>query len=124
MEGNNNFGISNTNPLFIKADKLAKEIYASCRLFPKDEIFGLTSQLRRAALSVILNIVEGFARQGENEFRRFLIISFGSLKETTYLLDFAHEQKYLNQDSYQRLLDLANEVSKISWSILYGKKEK
>ena len=108
----------NSNPLFVKADLLAKMVYEITQKFPKHEIYGLTSQLRRAGLSVILNIVEGFARGGKNEFKRFLFISFGSLKETKYLLYFAFYQKYLSENEYKKTLSLAEEVAKIIWSIV------
>ena len=120
-QGTSQFGISLTNPLFIKADTLAKLVYKICLQFPKHEMYGLTSQLRRAGLSVILNIIEGFARQSHNEFRRFLIISFGSLKETKYLLYFALEQNYLSQDAYQEVMKIAEEVAKITWVIIRQK---
>lgn len=109
------------NPLYCKADLLAKEVYKKCRLFPKHEMYGLTSQLRRAVLSIILNIVEGFARQGDKEFRRFLVIAFGSLEETRYLLEFSVEQNYINNEEYSSLLKILDEVAKIIWSILYKK---
>ncbi len=109
------------NPLFIKADLLAKEIYKISKNFPKDEMYGLTSQLRRAALSVILNIIEGFARQSPNEYRRFLLISFGSLKETQYLLSFAQEQNYLSEIEYRQTYSISEEVAKILWTIIHKK---
>jgi four helix bundle protein len=115
MEGNNE------NPLFVKADMLAKEVYEVSKDFPREEVYGLTSQLRRAGLSVILNIVEGFARQTPNEFRRFLLIAFGSVKETKYLLYFSKEQKYYSEEKYQEVLMVAEEVSKILWSIIHKK---
>lgn len=111
--------ISKTNPLYAKADQLAKEVYKKCRLFPKEEMYGLTSQLRRAVLSIILNIVEGFARGGDKEFRRFLLISFGSLEETRYLLEFSVEQKYLSKDDHEYLILIMDELAKILWSIIY-----
>ena len=107
------------NPLFIKADLLAKKVYSITRIFPRNEEFGITSQLRRAGLSVILNIVEGFARQGAVEYRRFLVIAFGSLKETKYLLYFSHQQNYLDTAAYQEVLSVAEEVSKILWTIIH-----
>ena len=115
------------NPLFIKEDLFAKEVYKITQDFPKDEMYSLTSQLRRAGLSVILNIVEGFARwsdqnsKSDKEFKRFLIISFGSLKESRYLLYFAKEQKYFEEKEYEQILDLSNEVSKIIWRIINPK---
>jgi len=112
MEGEKN------NPLFIKGDLLAKYIYRATQRFPKSEIYGITSQLRRAGMSVILNIIEGFARQSTREFKRFLCISFGSLKETKYLLEFSKEQKYLTEKEYQEIFLLSEEVAKIIWSII------
>ncbi|PJB19449.1 four helix bundle protein, partial [Candidatus Falkowbacteria bacterium CG_4_9_14_3_um_filter_36_9] len=56
------------------------------RSFPKDELYGITSQLRRAALSVILNYIEGYARKRDKVYKNFLEISYGSLKEAKYLL--------------------------------------
>lgn len=107
------------NPLFVKSDLLAKRVYEVTRGFPKEEVYGLTSQLRRSGLSVILNVVEGFARQTPKEFKRFLLIAFGSVKETKYLLYFAKEQKYYSESEYQEVLDIAEEVSKILWTIIH-----
>ena len=74
-----------------KADLLAKEIYVRTRSFPKEELYGLTSQLRRAGLSIPVNIVEGYARKSRKELQQFLNISLGSLAETEYLLKFAFD---------------------------------
>lgn len=85
------------------ADALAFEVYCATREFPKSEIFGLTSQIRRSAVSVAANIVEGSARQHEREYVQFLYLAFGSLAETGYYLDLAHRLKYL-KDASHRLL--------------------
>jgi len=77
------------------ADALAFATYEATREFPKTEAFGLTSQLRRAALSVATNIVEGSARQHGREYLQFLYVAFGSACETGYLLDFARRLGYL-----------------------------
>ncbi|MEW6407450.1 MAG: four helix bundle protein [Patescibacteria group bacterium] len=69
-------------------DGFVNKVYNYTRNFPKEEIFGLTSQLRRAALSAILNYIEGYARQSKNSLRNFLEISYGSLKECKYLIYF------------------------------------
>ena len=65
-----------------KANKLALEVYLAAKSFPKDEIYGITAQLRRAALSVPTNIVEGVGRQGRKELKQFINIALGSLAET------------------------------------------
>jgi four helix bundle protein len=85
---------------FELADDLAVLIYAMTRNFPKEEIYGLTSQMRRAAVSVPSNIVEGCAREGQIEYHRFLEISFGSLRELHYQFKLAIRLGYiLEQDS-------------------------
>jgi four helix bundle protein len=66
-----------------KADELAFRVYSATREFPRDEAYGLTSQLRRAALSVPTNIAEGHARQGRKELKQFLRIALGSLAAAT-----------------------------------------
>src|SRR5712671_7983901 len=71
--------------------ELALEIYRVTKAFPSDERYGLTSQLRRAAFSAPVNIVEGSSRKSRKEFRRFLDISLASLTEVGYTLRFARE---------------------------------
>jgi four helix bundle protein len=79
-----------------RADDLALAVYGATKRFPKDEVYGLTSQLRRASLSVPTNIVEGYARKGDKELARFIGIAIGSLAETEYLLSFALRLGYLS----------------------------
>lgn len=97
------------------ADSLSKEVYKITFRFPKEETYGITSQLRRAVLSVPLNIIEGYARNNKNEFRQFLRIALGSLAETGYLLEFALGQKYIGQEDFDKLLDLKNRCGGLLW---------
>ena len=99
-----------------KADELAYQIYLETKQFPKDELYGMTSQLRRAAFSVPTNIVEGTGRQGKNEMKQFVNIALGSLAETEYLLDVCLRLKYLNKESYDRLEALRKEVGGLLWN--------
>jgi four helix bundle protein len=69
---------------FELADQVVILVYQATKLFPKEEVYGLTSQMRRAAISVPSNIVEGCARNGHNEYIRFLDIAFGSIRELHY----------------------------------------
>ncbi|MCL0056749.1 four helix bundle protein [Dehalococcoidia bacterium] len=108
--------MNNNNPLIEKADKVAFLVYKLTRNFPKEEIYGMTSQLRRAALSIPLNIIEGFARKGSRDCRQFLYIAYGSFKETKYLLYFAHREKFFSQKEYKEILFLAEEVGKMLWT--------
>jgi len=81
---------------FVMADELAIQIYQLTQKFPKEEMHGLTSQMRRAAVSVPSNIVEGCTREGEVEYLRFLEIAFGSLRELHYQLSLANRLRYCN----------------------------
>ncbi|HBG81757.1 TPA: four helix bundle protein [candidate division CPR2 bacterium] len=110
--------------LLEKSDELAHLVYSLTRHFPKEELYGLTSQLRRAALSVPLNIVEGFARQGDRSFKQFLLISYGSLKETKYLLNFSFKEGWITKEDYKTMIALAEEVGKILWAVIVKVKEK
>ncbi|MFH1582798.1 MAG: four helix bundle protein [Candidatus Falkowbacteria bacterium] len=107
--------------LKMKMHQYVKLIYKISRSFPKDELYGLTSQLRRAALSIILNYIEGFARRkGDNckVYRNFLEISYGSLKETKYLIYFAFTENYLDQDNYNSLSKFADDIGGMVWGIV------
>lgn len=83
---------------FRLADELVVETYRSTRRFPPSERFGLTSQLRRSAVSVAANIVEGCGRPGEGDYLRFLGIAFGSVRETGYLIDLADRLGFFEGD--------------------------
>lgn len=99
-----------------KADNLAYQIYLATKMFPKDEMYGMTSQLRRAALSVPTNIVEGTGRQSKNELRQFTNIALGSLAETEYLLEFCLRLNYLKEENYQKLEGLRKETGGLLWN--------
>ncbi len=88
-------------------------IYQVTQDFPKEEIYGLTNQLRRAAVSVPSNIAEGQGRGTSNEWIHFLRIAYGSLQEIETQLYIAHQLDYLNQESYQRLVLQTDEVGRL-----------
>ena len=98
-----------------KADEFAFEVYITTRNFPEEVRYGITSQLRRAVLSVPTNIVEGYGRQGKKELRQFVNVALGSLAEARYLLDFSSRLEYLSTEQYGRLQDLAQEVGRLLW---------
>ncbi len=98
-----------------KMDEYVHLIYRITKSFPKEELYGITSQIRRAALSVILNYIEGFARQKTAVKKNFWEISYGSLKESKYLLHFALVEKYLVQEDYQKAVNLAEEIGAMLW---------
>lgn len=97
------------------SDELAYQVYLISRGFPKEEMYGITSQLRRAALSVPTNIVEGYSRKGDRELARFLSISLGSMAETKYLVYFSHRLGYLKDNEYSDLKNGYNRLGKSLW---------
>jgi four helix bundle protein len=99
-----------------KADELAWKIYLQTKNFPKDETYGIISQLRRASISIPLNIVEGAGRQAKNELKHFLKIALGSLAETEYLLEFCLRLNYLDQQKYDELEEIRGETGRLLWS--------
>ncbi|MFA6391148.1 MAG: four helix bundle protein [Patescibacteria group bacterium] len=82
---------------------LNKDIYLITQDFPKEELYGLTSQIRRASVSVASNIAEGAGRASKPDFSRFINISLGSLNEVESLLFIARELKYLNSNKFNEL---------------------
>lgn len=101
-----------------KMDEYAHFVYAITKRFPREEIYGVTSQLRRSALSVVLNYIEGYARVRDKVHKNFLEISYGSLKESKYLLHFSVTEEYLSQDDYQKAIKLAEEIGAMLWGII------
>lgn len=100
-----------------KMDEYVHLVYKITRSFPREELYGVTSQLRRATLSIILNYIEGFARRKKAVKQNFWEISYGSLKESKYLLHFALIEKYLNKEDYQKAIKLAEEIGAMLWRV-------
>ncbi len=98
-----------------RADELADKVYKATREFPDAEQFGLTSQLRRAAVSIPVNIVEGVGRQSKAELKRFTGISLGSFAEVEYLVHFSNKQGFLTDNHHQLLKPLLNQVGSLLW---------
>ncbi len=105
-----------------KAMALTKQVYQLTKSFPPDEIYGLTSQIRRCAISIPSNIAEGRGRNSDKEFIRFLNITLGSLYELQTQLELAHSFNYLSD--YKNLNDLSIEVEKMLNSLINSKKAK
>jgi len=81
------------------ADEVAVWVYSATASFPKEELYGLTAQMRRAAVSVPSNIVEGCARESEADYLRFLTISFGSLRELHYQIGLSRRLRFLGDET-------------------------
>ncbi|MDD4332673.1 MAG: four helix bundle protein [Patescibacteria group bacterium] len=107
--------------LKIKMHLYVKQVYKVTKNFPRDELYGVTSQFRRAAMSVILNYIEGYARRKGNNckvYKNFLEISYGSLRETKYLIYFSFSENYINQKNYNFLISQADELGKMIWTTI------
>ena len=83
--------------VFGMADELVVAVYRATARFPNEERFGLTSQLRRAAVSVAANIVEGCARRSTADYVHFLVVALGSASELRYLLDLSHRLGFVSK---------------------------
>lgn len=101
-----------------KSHELTLRIYNITSGFPREEIYGLTSQLRRACASIPTNIAEGCGRDSSAEFKRFLHIAMGSASETEYLILLTHELKYPNLNEYTELTNTIVSVKKMLTSLL------
>ena len=106
------------------SDELAFDVYKITREFPKDEQYGLTSQLRRAALSVPTNIVEGYSRKGDKELAHFVNIALGSFAETKYLLYFANRLKYISDAKFIETKNIYTKLGKLLWKFYEAVRKK
>jgi four helix bundle protein len=94
------------------ADDLAALVYSQTKSFPKEELYGITSQLRRAAISVPANIAEGANRKSQTEYLHFLHIATGSMAEIEYLLHFSKRIGYLRNNEYEKLEELRKRAAR------------
>ena len=101
-----------------KAHQCVLDIYRATERFPAEEKYGLTSQMRRASISVSANIVEGHKRRSRREFAHFMLIAESSLEEVKYYLELSRDLGYLLQEHMELLHENAEEVGRM----LYGLK--
>lgn len=101
-----------------KAHELALAIYKVTKEFPKEELYGLTSQLRRSSMSIPTNIAEGCGRYTNADFARFLQIAMGSASETEYQLILANDLGFLPNDPYKKLHTDVEEVKRMLASLI------
>jgi four helix bundle protein len=99
------------------AHRLALQVYEVTDRWPIQEKYGLTAQVRRAALSAATNIAEGSAKRGPRELRRYLDISLGSLSEVSYLLRFSRDRGHLVASDFLILDDLRDQAGKLTWRL-------
>ena len=98
--------------VYKKANDFASQIYLLSKNYPKEEMFGLTSQLRRAAVSISLNIAEGSART-KKDFGRFIDMARGSIFECVTILQVSLKQNYIDKNKFNQLKNILIEMSKM-----------
>lgn len=104
--------------LWERAHQLALSVYRVTRAFPREELYGLSSQMRRAACSIPANIAEGFGRSGNGDLHRFLDIAMGSTAELSYFLLMSRDLALVSPESYVDLAGLADEVQRMLASLM------
>ncbi len=92
---------------------LTKKVYEITEKFPKEETYGLVSQMRRASVSIIANVAEGYGRNHLGEYIQFVSYAIGSSNELEVYLLLSNDLKYLDDDPYAELLSIHKEVSKM-----------
>jgi len=97
--------------------ELTLKVYDVTDRFPRSELYGLTSQARRAAFSVAANIAEGAAKRGCREFRRYLDIALGSITELQVALQLARDRGYISAESWAELEQLRNRAGAVTWGL-------
>jgi four helix bundle protein len=101
-----------------KAYELTLEIYRVTTAFPKKEIYGFVSQMRRAAVSIPSNIAEGYQRQSRKEYMQFLSIAYSSCGELETQLLLSHDLGFLDGSTFKKILSLQEEVSKLLFKLI------
>ena len=109
--------------VYQKSKELVKQVYALLKQFPDDERFALCGQIRRAAISIPSNIVEGMARLSTKDQSHFLNIAYGSLMELYAQLDIAHDLGYVNDDDFAKIEVNIEEIDKMIVSLTYIRKQ-
>lgn len=98
--------------------EIVADVYNLSKKFPKEEIYGLTSQMRRSAISIPSNIAEGFARNHNKEYKQFLYISLGSCAELETQIEAAFMLNYINKDLKEILLEKTNHLSRMTMNLV------
>lgn len=101
-----------------KSMKLVTDIYKISKEFPKEELFGLTSQIRRAAISIPSNIAEGYGRNSTGDYKRFLTISVGSLYEFQTQLEISYNLEYISKEVFDTNFEICIEIDKMMYSLI------
>jgi len=100
-----------------KSMEFVKDLYKATKAFPKSEVYGLTSQMRRAAISIPSNLAEGAARKGSREFKQFLNIAQGSISELDTQIELSLMLDYIDLKTYDSLMEKLSTISKMMFGL-------
>lgn len=101
-----------------KSHKLAVMIYQETKKFPKEEVYGITSQIRRAIVSIPTNLAEGCGRGSDRDFAKFAQIAFGSANESEYLILLSNELGFIDRADYDDLTEKLTEIKRMLTSLI------
>lgn len=99
-------------PVYTDIKKYINEVYKLSSKFPREEQFGMINQIRRAVVSIALNLAEGSDRGSDNEFKRFINTALGSLNETIAILDISADRNFILKEEYELLVSKAESIAK------------
>ena len=112
------------SPMCEKSVKLAHEVYDLLPLFPKEELYGICNQLRRAVLSIAANLVEDYARRKGKVFLKHLEIAYGKLMEVKFFLYFSCQRKFISTKQYVKCWELIDEIGAMLWKSIVKQEKK
>lgn len=98
--------------------EIVEDTYKLTKLFPKDELYGLTAQMRRSAVSIPSNVAEGFTRKHNQEYKQFLYISLGSCSELETQAEIACKLRYLKEAEKENILEKINHAARMTMSLI------
>jgi len=101
-----------------KSMSLVTKIYMSTKSFPSTETYGLTSQIRRSAISIPINIAEGYGRKSTGDYKRFLQIAIGSLFELETQIEIAFNLTYIEKELFENIIEKTNELDRMLSSLI------
>lgn len=109
---------------WLRCRELTIAVYRLTGDWPRSELYGLVSQVRRAAVSAETNIAEGAAKRGGREFRRYLDISLGSLAEIRSLLSLARDLAFMTSEQWSAVEEIHNRAGKVTWFLYKGVRDR
>jgi len=102
-----------------KSYELTLFVYKITKKFPSDELYGLVTQMRRAAVSIVSNIAEGYSRKGRMEYVQFLSMAYGSLSELETQIMLANDLGYTDMENYNKLISLKDEIGGMLYVLIH-----